>query len=263
MALGDQNDTVVETSTLTHDDLQDAYEKLAEKYVNLKKENDCLNQKLHQEISQRKVIENTLNDVQSELDSINEINDKRFRDLEKKNEELKVTNQSLKDDKTMLEGQIDDLIDALDRIKEELKEAKGLLAVRAIKPRVSNTFARSLEIENENLRATVIELKEQIQQLTEQYSECTSRLEELTESNLCLKDNLETKKFELLEKIEMVDHLNEKVHELSTELTLLKNSDSSDDTSKYCFTSFIVTATDILIESHVRPKRQQFICRGR
>ncbi|KAL7042898.1 hypothetical protein ACKWTF_001328 [Chironomus riparius] len=226
------NDTIVDTSTLTQDDLQDAYEKLAKKYFEFKKINDDLNQKLHQEISHKKSLENTLNDVQNELDSINEVNSKAISQIEKKNEELRNKNQNLIMEKIVLENKVDDLAAKIQQLNEEVKEVRGLLAVKAIKPRVSDTYAKSIELENENLRTTINEMKEKAEEVTIKYSESASKVEELTEKLACVQDNLESKKVELEEKTESLEHLQEKMHEMSSELTLLKNSAGPDDNNR-------------------------------
>lgn len=233
MKQAENNDTIVDTSTLTQDDLQDAYEKLAKKYSELKESNDNLNQKLHQEISHKKVLENTLNDVQNELDSINVVNSKELSQLVKKNEEVRIKNQSLIMEKNVLENKIDDLTATINQLNKEVKEVRGLLAVKAIKPRVSDTLAKSLEIENENLRTTINEMKEQAEELTIKYSISANKVEELTERLECVQDNLDSKKVELDEKIELMEHLQEKMHELSTEVTLLRNSAVNDDNSEF------------------------------
>ncbi|XP_070492402.1 putative leucine-rich repeat-containing protein DDB_G0290503 [Chironomus tepperi] len=232
MKTNKNNDTIVDISTLAQDDLHDAYEKLAQKYSELKENNDDLNQKLHQEISHNKVLQNTLSDVQNELDSINEVNSKEKIQIERRNEELKNKNQNLTMEKIALENKIDDLGVIIDQLNKELKEVRGLLAVKAIKPRVSDTYAKSLEIENENLRTTINEMKEHAEQLTIKYAESASRIEEFTERLACVQDNLESKKVELEEKNEALEHLQEKVHEMSTELTLLRNSAGPDDNNR-------------------------------
>lgn len=235
MIPNENNDTIVETSALSHDDLLDAYEKLAQKYSELKDQNDCLNQKLHHEICQKRGLENTLIDIQSELDSINDVNEKHLKRIEKKNEELKSKNQSLIMEKLGLENKIDELTSTIEKLNNDLKEVKGFLAVKAIKPRVSDTYAKSLEIENDQLRTTVNEIKEQLTDITMKYAETMSRAEDLTEKLECVQDNLQSKKAELEEKTETLEHLQEKVHELSTELTLLRSSSCQDDESKsYC-----------------------------
>ena len=75
-------------------------------------------------------------------------------------------------------------------------------------------------------------MKEQAEEVTMKYSESASKVEELTERLACVQDNLESKKVELEEKIELLEHLQEKMHEMSSELTLLKNSAGPGDNSE-------------------------------
>lgn len=224
-----KDDTIIEAGLLPHDDLVDAYEKLAQTYRELKENHDKVNQKLHQEISQRKVFENSLNDVQSELDSINEVHAKNLSQIKKQNEELKDKQLQLIMEKMTLENKVYDMDCLITELQNECVELKALVMEKSIKPRYSDTFSRSLELENENLRASKNESDEKLKDLKELYENKCMSIDELNEKVACMKDNLESKKSELEEKTESIEQLQEKMHELSSELALIKSSDPDEN----------------------------------
>ncbi|KAG5674482.1 hypothetical protein PVAND_004450 [Polypedilum vanderplanki] len=227
------NTTIIElVQELAHDDLVDAYEKLAQSYRELKINHDILNQKLHQEISQRKVYENSLNDIQSELDSINEVYAEKLSQIERKNEEYKERNQKLSMENLNLENKVDEMSSMIRALENECSELKVAVLEKKIKPRYSDTYSKSLELENSELRKTNNNLHEQILEFTERNEMQLRRIEELTENVDCIRDNFESKKAELDERNETIEQLQEKMHELSSELALLKNTSLIDDNNR-------------------------------
>lgn len=223
------NDTIVDTTVLTHDDLLDAYEKLSKNYREVRSENDSLQQKLYQEGFQRKTYENSLNDLQSELDSINEVHAANVQQTEKRCEELKEKNQKVTAENQELENRIDDLSARLEDLNSECSELRVLLSEKSIKPRISDTYSKSLEIENENIRAVNVDLQIKLDDIETKFKESLAKIEDFNEKFACMQDNIDTKKLDLEEKNESIEHLQDKLHEISTELALLKNTSCSDD----------------------------------
>jgi chromosome segregation ATPase len=219
-----KNSSTVDISALTHEDLIDAHEKLACSHRELKTQNEILLQQLHNEKLQKKVFKSSLEDLQGELDSINKIHLQKLIQLEKKSDELKEKNQNLIMEKGLLENKVDDLECTINKLHDDCASLKALLVEKSFKPRISDSFAKSLEIENENLRSTINELKEQLDNVTQKYSENDAKIEDFIDKINCLEDNLESKKLELEERNDTVEHLQEKLHEISSELMLLKNT---------------------------------------
>lgn len=231
--MASQNDTIVDTSQLTHDDLLDAYEKLATSYRSTKIELDEEKQKLHTEIQHRKAFENSLNDLQSELDQVNSVHEENLRQSEKKIEELKGKNLQLTMEKQSLENRIDDFGVTIKELRLEVEDLKGLLSEKTIKPRISDSYSKCLEAENEELRGRNNELEIQLQTINEKVFEYQSIIEEYQEKIKCMDENIESKKAELEEKNEVIENMQEKMHDLSTELASLRNISELDDGSEY------------------------------
>lgn len=231
-----QNETIVDTSQLTHDDLLDAYEKLAASYRSTKIELDETSQKLHTEIQNRKVHDNLLNDLQSELDQITSAHLEELKQSEKKLDEIKEKNHQLTMEKESLENKIDDFGVTIKELRLEVESLKGLLSEKTIKPRISDTYSKSLEIENEEFRSRNNDLEIQLQAMKEKFFECQSTIEELQEKIKCMDENIESKKAELEEKNEVIENMQEKMHDLSTELASLRNTSELDDGSEYLTT---------------------------
>jgi chromosome segregation ATPase len=226
------DNTIIDVQALALDDTLDAYHKLAAAYEQLKVNHEILNQKLHQEISQRKVYQNSLHDVQSELDSISEVHAAKLSRIERKGEEMKEQNQKLAMENVDLESRIDEMVFKIRTLEGECTELKAAVLEKKIKPRYSDTFSKSLELENEGLRRTNNELHAQVIELTQMIESSRAVIEELRESVSCMKDNFEAKKADVDEKNETIEQLQEKMHELSSELALLKNSADQVDNSK-------------------------------
>lgn len=228
--MASSNDTIVDTSQLTHDDLLEVYEKLANSYKNTKTELDIATQKFHSEYQQRKIFENSQNDLQSELDQINLVHAQILKESEKKVEELKEKNLQLTMEKSSLESKIDETSLAISNLKTEVEGLKDMLAKeKTIKPRISNTYSQSLEVENDQLRNQRNDLEIQLEDVKEKLCEFTTEIVDYREKIKCLEDNVESKKVELEEKNETIEQLQEKMHEMSTELATLRNASISDD----------------------------------
>lgn len=230
--MSSQNDTVVDTNNLTQDDLVDAYEKLANSYRNIKTELDETTQKLHSQNQQRKVYENSLNDLQSELDQINSINASKLLLSEKKSEELKAKNSELTMQNQLLEDKIDHFGITIKELRSEVESLKGLLTEKTYKPRISNAQSDLLESENEQLRSHNIELQFELKEVKEQLSYCNEKIEQYSEKVECLEENAESRKAELDEKIELIDQMQEKINEMTAELFKFSTSTVLDDGSK-------------------------------
>lgn len=216
--MSSQNDTIVDTSTLTHDDLLDAYEKLAKNYKSAKSQLDEATQKLYTQIQQRKVFENSLSDLQSELDQINSVHAQNLKESEKKVDELKEKNSELMMEKRLLEDQIDENGNLIKNLKNEVDEYKVLLLEKTVKPRISDAHMKNLEAENEELRKRNNEYEIQLTDMMQSLSECNVRIIDYKEKIECLEENIESKKNELEEKVEMIDQMQEKIHVLQSEL---------------------------------------------
>jgi chromosome segregation ATPase len=235
--MASQNDTIVDTSQLTHDDLLDAYEKLANSYRINKNELDEKTQQLHSQIQHRKIFENSLNDLQSELDQVNSVHAESLKQNEKKLDELKEKNLQLTIENQTLGNQVDDCSGTIKELKLIVENLnKELLSEKTIKPRISDSFSKCLENENEELRSRNNELEIRLQEIKEKVSECQSAIEEYREKIQCMDENIESKKVELEEKNEVIEHMQEKMHELSTELATLRNTSELDDGSKFFLT---------------------------
>lgn len=227
--MASQNDTIIDTSQLTHDDLLEAYDKLASSYRNAKNELDETSQKLHSQNQQRKVFESLERDLQSELDQIHSVHSRNLEQSEKKIESLKQSNQQLMMEKQGLESKIDDFGLTIKELKLEVEGLKGLLSEKSIKPRISDTYSKSLEIENEDLRNRNNDLEIQLQTLNQKLLECATENEEFRDKIKCMDENVETKKTQLEEKNEVIEHMQDKIHELTTELVTLRNTAVVDD----------------------------------
>lgn len=241
-----QNDTIIDTAQLTHEDLIDAYEKLANAYRNTKIELDETTQQLHSQKQHRKVCENSLNDLQSELDQVNSIHEESLSQCDRKIEELKAKNLQLTMEKQSLENKIDETGAMIKDLKLEVENLKELLFEKTIKPRISNTYSKSLEEENEVLRNRNIEFEIQQQALNMKIDEFQSMIKRYEEKIKCMHENIDSKKMELEDKNEVIEHMQEKMHELSTELTTLRNSTIADEGSQ-CFIFVIISFIHSLI----------------
>lgn len=227
-----QNDTIVDVSNLTQDDLLDAYEKLAKSYRNVKVELDETTQKLHSQNQQRKVNENLISDLQSELDQLNFINASELQQCEKRSEEFKAKNSELIMQNQLLEEKIDNFGILITELRSEVESLKGLLTEKTIKPRISDAHTNLLEIENNQLRSRVNDLEFELKDVKEQLADCNEGIEQYREKVKCLEENGESKKAELDEKIEMIDQMQEKINEMTAELFKFSTSTVLDDDSK-------------------------------
>ena len=233
--MSSSNDSIVNSvENMSQDDLVDLYEKLVKSYRHLKEENEKCKQELHHERLQKKTLISTQNDLQSELDSINYTHQKELQAFTEKSssttEHFRKTNQELLADKIQLETDVDELSKQLQDFKIECNELRAKILSHELSPRVSDSFSRNLEIENENLQSMLLELKLKLTETSALNSQNRSRIEELTEKILCLEDNLESKKIDLEEKDDAIETLQEKIHDMTIELALLKTA--PDDASK-------------------------------
>lgn len=228
---------VINAGNLSQDDLLEAYKNFGHSYRQLKEEFEKCKQDLHQNRLQKNMLLSTQNDLQHELDSVSSTHQEELEALIEKHcstvEHLKKKNYELQTDKIQLETDIDELAKQLLDSKADCDELKTKVENHKPATRVSDSFSKSLELENENLQLMLKEMAQKLAEREAQSSEQHLKIEELTEKILCLEDNLDSKKSEIEEKNDAMESLQEKVHEMSVELALLKTAPG--DASKfYC-----------------------------
>lgn len=233
--MGSKRNTIVaDVETLAQDDLVDIYKKLADSYRSVKEENDKCKQNLHHQTQQSKMLINSQNDLQNELENINSIHKIELEELTKKNaaaiENSKELNQELISDKNQLEQKVVDLNKVVLDFKKQCDELKARVADLKPAPRVSDGFSRKMEFENENLRIEMQELQAKLSELSMMHSEKIAQIDNLSEKISCLEDNLDSRKIEIEEKNDAIEGMQEKFLELTAELASLKSN--PDDASK-------------------------------
>lgn len=169
-----KNDTIIsEVVSLSHDDLVDAYEKLAESYRDIKKENEESKQQLHHNSLQIKTFLSTQNDLHSELETINETHRQELGSLIKKNslviENLKEKLQSYEKEKTQLEDELEVAKRKLDDYQRECEELRAKL-IEKKPPRVSDNFSDNLVRESQQLMVQLEEMKTKLDEATQRNS---------------------------------------------------------------------------------------------
>lgn len=259
--MSSKNDTIViGVENMSQDGLVDVYDKLAESYRRLKQENEECKQVFHQQKLQVKMLISSQNDLQSELECINATYREDIQEIKRKSSSeiahLKSRNHDLTIDKIQLETKIDELNSKLLERQKECEELKAEVACQKPNSRVSDSFSRNIELENENLQQMLHEMKAQLNEIELQGSEKQSRLEELTERLHCLEDNLESKKHEIEEKNDAMETFQEKINELTVELAMLKTA--PDDASKLLF----IDLKRLTFISSFRSQRQFTLRRG-
>lgn len=238
----ENNDTIINNlSTLTHDDLIESYEKLANKYLHLKSENDKQMQQIHNQSQQIRTLmmsQSDLVEMQHEIDNINVKHEQDLEDVMKKHylacEEMRKTLNELENDKFHHIEKIDDLTKRLD---QSVRECDGLKSQMQRKSKPRESFSQEYQLEIEHLTQDLNEMKSKFNESQRAMEEKEIYIEELKEKIACLKDNLESRKIEIEEKSETLDSLHEKVHELSMELSVLRSI--PEDESKMSLTNVI------------------------
>ena len=136
-------------------------------------------------------------------------------------------------EKELLEDKVNNFDGIISNLNQELDKFRGLLSEKTVKPRVSDTYSKSLEIENDQIRSHNHELEIKLEAANEKICEFEMIIEEHRDKIKCLNENIESKKAELEDKNEVIEHLQEKMHELSSELISLRASSATQDESKY------------------------------
>lgn len=261
--MASKNDTIVAgVENLSQDDLVDLYHKLAESYRVLKEGNEECKQEFHQQKIQIKILVSSQNHLQNELESINATHDEELQNIIRKNssvvDHLKITTNELMADKIQLETKVDELNSKLLVIQLEHDKLKTKSLCQRTHTRVSDSFSRNLELENESLQLMLNEVKAKLDEAESESSRKQSRLEEFNEQILCMEDNLESKKSEIEEKNDATEILQEKIHELTVELAMLKTA--PDDPSEFTLSNKFETLFSLF--HRFRSQRQFPLRRG-
>lgn len=223
------NETIVNNvCNLSQDDLVDEYEKLATSYRQLKEENERRKQELHQERIQKKTLISTQNDLQHELESINTIHQEELRVFHEKTrstvEFLKQRNHELQNEKIQFESETEELKKELQDSQADYDELRTKLQNFKPPTRLSDSFNRHLESENESLQNELREMKAKLTKTETESRQKHSQITELNEKILCLEDNLESRKSEIGEKNDAIEVLQETLQDLTVELAMLKSA---------------------------------------
>lgn len=230
------NDTIINNlNTLTQDDLIEAYDKLANKYLQQKSENDEQKQQIYNQSQQIRTLmmsQNDLQEMQSEIDIINEKHKVELEEVTRKYsvtfDGMRKTVNEMENDKVQLEEKINDFVK---RLEESNRVCDGLKLelLRKSKPRES--FSHEYQLQIEHLQQDLSEMKFSFEESQRAIEKKNFYIEELNEEISCLKDNLESKKIEIEERNDTLDSLQEKVHELTMELSMLRSIPEDDSKS--------------------------------
>lgn len=106
----------------------------------------------------------------------------------------------------------------------ECDELRIKVATHKPTKRISDTFSKNLERENEHLQLTINEMQANLSDASSQTRSLQNVIEELSEKVLCLEDNLESKKIEIEEKNDAMESVQEKIQELTVELAMLRSA---------------------------------------
>lgn len=238
--MGSKRDTIVaDIDKMAQDDVVELYGKLADQYLKVKAENDGFQQEIYHSSQQMKILTNSQQYLQQELESIQSSHNEEIEEINRKHTsivaELRERNLELESDRNFYENKVDELSSRIADLENEAKAA--VIEQKPALPRVSDGFLANLEIENKNLQNSLDELTEQLRTALSQVSNHSSTIEELREKLLCLEDNLESKKAEIDEKNDAIEVLQETNNEQALELAVLKTA--PDDESKYILYFFL------------------------
>lgn len=106
----------------------------------------------------------------------------------------------------------------------ECDELRTRVARHKPTKRISDTFSKNLERENEHLQLTINEMQAGLDDATSQACSRQNVIEELSEKLKCLEDNLESKKIEIEEKNDAMESAQEKIQELTIEIAMLQSA---------------------------------------
>lgn len=227
------NDTIInDLSSLTHEDLIESYEKLADSYRLLKSENDDQKQKIHfqtQEIRTLSMVQNDFYEMQAEIESTNEMHRMDVEDIMRKNssqiDDMRRLLNELEADKSQLDETIVQLQKQLNE-KDSVIESLKVNVMAKSKPRQS--FSQEYQMRIEQLTQELLEMKSQFAKIQRALDKKNHQVEEMTEEISCMKANLESKKIEIDEKNDLIDNLQEKSQEMTMELSALKTAPADD-----------------------------------
>ncbi|CAO1363493.1 unnamed protein product [Diamesa hyperborea] len=223
------NETVLnDFETLSHEDLLDAYEKLADSYKKIKILHETEHQVCYELKRSNQVLTSSEIYLQNELESINIIHNKELDEVRQKNinilEDIKEKNHELLSDNSKLENKNEDLNSRITDLEYDIEMLKARYIEEKPRPRISDVHPTPLEQENENLQLVIDEIRENMEAISDQNKSYLQQLEELKEKVMCLEDNLESKKLELDEKNESLEALQDKITELTVEMAIYKSA---------------------------------------
>lgn len=228
------NDTIVnDLSALTHDDLIDSYEKLAESYRHLKNENDQQKQQIHSQIREIRTLSMTQNDfyeLQAEMESMNERQRMQVVDTtSNQTDELKRKLSSMEYEMTQLQEKFEVLHGEAKEKDSVIGSLRDDIKMRS-KPRQS--FSHEYQMKIEQLTQEIDDLKSNYRNAQYQIEEKNHQIENMNEESTCMRENLQSKKMEIEEKNDLIENLQEKILELTMELSSLRMAPADD--SKIC-----------------------------
>lgn len=129
-------------------------------------------------------------------------------------------------DNEKLETKCSDLEADVEKVEQTLREVINSKSAQQPTSRLSDGNLKKAEYEAtiEELKLKLEESDQKLQEISCLHSRATSKIEELREQNLCLEENLESKKSDLIEKKDLIESLQEQVAELNLELSAYKTS---------------------------------------
>jgi hypothetical protein len=242
------NDTIINNlSTLTHDDLIEAYDKLADKYLQQKTESDEQKQQIYNQSQQIRTLmmsQNDLQEMQNEIDIINENHRFEIEEVTRKHslmvDAMRKTSNELENDKVHLEEKINDLEK---RVEESNRVCDGLKLELQRKSKPRESFSHEYQLKIEHLQQDLNEMKFSFEESQRAIEKKDFYIQELNEEISCLKENLDSKKIEIEEKDETLDSLHEKIQELTMELSMLRSIPEDDSKLIPPLTFFLIRKT--------------------
>lgn len=172
--------------------------------------------------------------LQSELETINSQHDIELKEIEDKYkhqiEDLKGKNHDLLSDNTKLETKCNDLEKEVENLVQTLKEVTSK-PPDPPKTRLSEVFRT--EARYEEILQTIQNEKAELNQLVDTLKQQILAFKEselkFKERILCLTENLEVKKSDLLEKDELIESLQQQNCELNLELSACKSEPANEN----------------------------------
>ncbi|XP_075153588.1 spindle apparatus coiled-coil protein 1 spindly [Haematobia irritans] len=222
----------------TRDELMDEFCKLFDRYQDLRESNEADTQKIHelkrnletaiaaqsylsQELEQYTNVENNKddNELQKALTELTELK-KRYGKLEESYNSLQQDHNALLEENANLAQNLEEVSRRKENISLDVSSKTSEEDMQRI---------QMLESENTDLLEKMEDFQEQMIRYTLTIAECEKNIEILKDQIVCLEENLQSKKVDLEEKVQILESTQEQLAEANAQIAMLSAAPDNND----------------------------------